>query len=126
LRARDNLINAIPIEPADWLTVEQSGRGEGAIAQAVDRFDVKIAAAVSAIDQDAVTGLKMGNEFFAPHGLTGFGAAKLQHSAVDRQATEIMIKAHHAQRLRFRDIEGIGHQRDSSVVYIAKPLLQIV
>src|SRR5271167_2428482 len=68
----------------------------------------------------------MGNEVFASHGLTGFGAAQLQHPAVERRTAEIVVEADDAERFGFRYVERLGDQRDSGVVYIAELLQQIV
>ena len=81
---------------------------------------------VLVVDLDPVTEFKMRNEVFAPHGLTGFGAAKLKRPAIDRRAVKIVIKADHAERFGARDIQRVGDQRDRGVVDIAKLLLQIV
>jgi hypothetical protein len=73
-----------------------------------------------------VLGGKMGNEVFASHGLTGFGAAELQDSPVDRRTAEIMVEADDAERLGSRDVERVGDQRDDGVVNIPELLLQFV
>ena len=68
----------------------------------------------------------MRDEFLAAHGLTGFGAAKLQHPAIDRRAAEIVIEADHAKGFGARDVQRIGDQRDGAIVDVAELLLQIV
>ena len=124
--AGDDRVDAIAIETADRLAVEQGGGGEGAVAEAIDRFDVKARMVVLVVDLDPVTEVKVRNEVFASHGLTGFGAAKLQHPAVDRRAAEIVIEADHAERFGSRDVERVGDQRNGGVVDVAELLLQIV
>ena len=81
---------------------------------------------VLVVDLDPVTEFKVRDEVLAAHGLTGFGATKLQHPAVDRRAVEIMIKADHAKRFGSRDVQRVGDQRDRGVVDVAELLLQIV
>ena len=68
----------------------------------------------------------MGNEVFASHGLTGFGAAKLQHPAVNRRTAEIVVETDDAEGFGSRDVERVGDQRDGGVVDIAELLQQIV
>ena len=81
-------VDAIAIEAANRFAVDERGRRERAIPQAIDRFDVKVSAVLRVVDLDSVLALKMGNEIFATHGLTGFGAAKLQHRAIDGRSGE--------------------------------------
>src|ERR1700691_2197395 len=68
----------------------------------------------------------MGNEVFASHGLTGFGAAKFQDPAVNRRTAEIVVETDDAEGFSSRDVERIGDQRDGGVVDIAELLQQIV
>src|SRR5208337_4553773 len=92
----------------------------------MDGLDVQSRAVLRRIDRKAVTSLKMGDEVFAPHRLTGFRPAKLQYPPLDRGTTEVVIEAHHPERLSLRDVERLGHQRDGLLVDIAELMLEIV
>ena len=81
---------------------------------------------VLVVDLDPVTEFKVRDEVLAPHGLTGFGATKLQHPAIKRRAVEIMIKADHAKRFGARDVQRICDEGDYAIIDVAELLLQIV
>ena len=78
LGAGDDRVETIAVEPADRLAVEQRGGRERAIAEAIDRLDVKPAAAVRPVNHRRRAGAEMGDQILAAHRLTGFGAAQLQ------------------------------------------------
>src|ERR1700689_340514 len=126
LRCRDDRVEPIAVEAAHRRPVKQGGGGKSAIAEAVNGFDVEAGIFVLAVDLDPVMEFKIRDKVFATHGLTRFGATKLQHPAIKRRAVEIMIKADHAKRFGSRDIQRVRYKRDRGVVDVTKLLLQIV
>ena len=126
MRSRDDRVDPIAVQAADRRPVKQGGGGKGAIAEAVNRFDVEAGMVVLVVELDPVTELEVRNEILTAHGLTGFGAAKLQLPAVHRRAAEVVIKADHAKRLGARDVQRISDERNSAIIYVTKLLLQIM
>ena len=125
-RRRDDRVDPIAVEPADRRPVKQGGGGKGAIAEAVNRFDVEARMVVVVADLDPVTKFQVRDEVLAAHRLTGFGATKLQDPAVNRRAVKVVIKTDHAERFGFRDVKRISDEGNDAIIDVAKLLLQIV
>jgi hypothetical protein len=126
LRRSDNRVDPIPIETADRRPVEERRGRQGAIAQAINGFDVEPGTVHFVVRLNPVMVFKVRHEVLASHGLTGFSAAKLQHAAIDGGAAEIVIKGDDTQCFGARDVERVRDQRDHIVVDIPEFFLQIM
>ena len=111
---------------ADQLAVEHHGWCEGAIAQAVRRFE-RDRTIRRRLTESGAKSLRQGRrQALAAHGLAGLGAAEFQHMAASRLGAEVVVERPYTINLGARQVERLGDGGQGGVGHMAQRPLQIV
>src|SRR5262245_47159006 len=102
--------------------VEDRGWRPGAKAETTNRFERNDAVGSGVAERDAEPLLGARRDRVAARGLTGFGAAELQHMAACGLPSEVVIEGDDAMHLGARDVQRLRDQRLGCFIDIAELL----
>ena len=114
------------VSRADRLAVEHRGRRGGAMAEAIDRLDADTPPPSCASATRPWRSSRWATRSSQPAAWQDSARQSFSTAPSSGRAAEIVIETDDADRLRLRDVERGGDQRDRGVVDVAEALLQIV
>jgi hypothetical protein len=121
-----DLIEALRIDAAIQLTIDHHGRGERAIAQAIDGIERHLAVGAGLAEAQLEACFGVAAQGFARHRLAGFGPADLHHMAAGGLTAEIMIERDDAMHFGAGKVDGLGDDGDYAFRHTAQLLLHLM
>ena len=96
-----------------YLAIERDGWRTGAQAQTVDRLGGQCAVWRGVAQLQTVVALQCLDQRIAAHGLTGLGAAQLNHVLSRWRGAKVMIEGEHTMDFRARQIQPLCDIREA-------------
>ena len=102
------------------LAIHHDRGGEGAISEAVDRFEGDRAIGCRLAGFDSEASLEVVEERFATHRLARLGPADLEDVAAGRGLAEVVVEVDDSDDLCAGEVEGLGDDGDAARIDIAE------